>query len=91
MAQLSFTQQVASNVRAEMARSRTTQQSLARKIATSQQSLSRRLSGNQPFDTDELGSIAKALGVKVDSLVADAPRPGDSHQAAPEFSCPTTE
>ncbi|WP_372585141.1 helix-turn-helix domain-containing protein [Mycobacteroides abscessus] len=74
-----------------MARSRTTQQSLARKIATSQQSLSRRLSGNQPFDTDELGNIAKALGVKVDSLVADSPGPRHSRQAAPEFSCPTTE
>lgn len=54
---------VAAEVRAEMGRQQVTQVQLSRAIGMSQQSLSERLRGKTPFTTDDLDTIADALGV----------------------------
>jgi transcriptional regulator with XRE-family HTH domain len=61
-------QQVAENVRAEVARSGLSQTSLAATLGLKQQSLSRRLAGKTPFSVDEAFAIAGALGVPASEI-----------------------
>lgn len=60
-----FTKRVAAEVRAEMARQKVSQETLCLRIGMSQSTLSRRMTGEYPFDTTELATIAAALGVPV--------------------------
>lgn len=62
-------QGVAGAIRAEMARSRTTQTTIARTLGITQQSVSRRLTGEVAFDVDELHAVADLLGVPVADLL----------------------
>ena len=62
-------QRVADNVRAEVARRKVSQTSLAQLVGIRQQALSRRLNGNTPFRIDELFAIAEALDTTVSELV----------------------
>lgn len=64
-----FTERVASNIRAELARRQLSQADLATALRTTQQTISRRMTGAVPFDTDELEVIAEFLGVPVDALI----------------------
>jgi transcriptional regulator with XRE-family HTH domain len=64
----SYRQQVAGNVRAEMARVQMTQKTLGARLGISQPALSRRLTGEQAFDTDELLKVAEILGVAIGVL-----------------------
>lgn len=68
----SFTQRVAEAVRAEAARRRVPQRSIAEALGTSQQSVSRRMSGETPFDVEEIHSLAESFGVSFASLIPDA-------------------
>lgn len=60
-----FTRRVAAEVRAELARQKVSQEVLCGRIGMSQSTLSRRITGEYPFDTTELATIADALGVPV--------------------------
>jgi transcriptional regulator with XRE-family HTH domain len=57
-----FGDEVAANVRAEMARQRVTQQDLIERTGWSQPRISRRLTGAVAFDVAELAIVARALG-----------------------------
>lgn len=61
----------ASAIRAEMARSNTTQHDVARRLGISQAAVSRRLRGEIPFDADELIALADMLGVTIASLFGE--------------------
>jgi transcriptional regulator with XRE-family HTH domain len=63
---------VAANVRAEMGRTRRTQAALAEDVGMTQQALSRRLAAQTPFTVEELGRVAVALGVPLNSLIVEA-------------------
>ncbi len=67
------TAQAGANVRAEMARRRISQQTLADTIGLSQAGLSKRLNGHVPWDVNELAAAAAALGVHLHALVGDRP------------------
>ena len=56
---------IAANVRAEVARTRTSQTALAAILNLSQSSISMRLRGATPFSAHELATIATHLGVPV--------------------------
>lgn len=66
---------VAAEVRAEMARQRLSQQSLADRLGWSQQRLSRRIMADGgkyplvPFDVEELAQVAEVLGVPITQLM----------------------
>ena len=62
---------VAANIKAQMARTATTQQILADALHLSQTAISRRLSGHVCFTIDELVAIAAVLGVPVVDLLED--------------------
>lgn len=64
-----FSQAVAAEVRAEMARQHKSQVALAEVLNVSQPTASRRLQGKQPFDMDELPVIAAWLGVQVEAFI----------------------
>lgn len=61
----SYSERVAAEVRAEMARQRRTQGDIAAALGWSQQFLSRRLTGDQPFALDEIEALASELGVPI--------------------------
>ena len=63
---------VATEVRAEMARQRVTQQQIADVLGISQPQVSMRLRAEIPFGVDELGMVADALGVPVTNFLATA-------------------
>jgi transcriptional regulator with XRE-family HTH domain len=65
---MTTTQQVAANVRAEMARSGLSQASLGTDLGLKQQSLSRRLAGRTPFSVDEAFAVADLLGVPASEI-----------------------
>ena len=69
---LTRTAQVAANIRAELARQRVSQRSLAVGLGMSPAALSNRLSGATPIDVNELGAIADALGVSASALLGVA-------------------
>jgi transcriptional regulator with XRE-family HTH domain len=58
-----LTEQVAAEVRAQMARVRITQTQLAESLGLTQSSISKRLRGVVAFNTDELQIVAGVLGV----------------------------
>lgn len=64
-----FNEFVASEIRAEMARQRRSQQELARALGWTQPFISRRLTGSVALSTDEIERIAEVLSVPVDQLV----------------------
>lgn len=64
---------VAANIRAELARHRTSGSALARHLGIPQSAVSRRLNGHVAFDLDQLPAIAEFLGVPVAALLADPP------------------
>jgi len=64
-------QRVATEVRAEMARQRVSQDALAAAIGMSQAAVSRRLSGDIPFDVAELEDVATALRVPISQFLAE--------------------
>jgi len=64
-----YSQRVAAEVRAEMARQRRTQTDIGAAIGWSQQFLSRRLTGEQPFGIDEIEALAAELGVPLAKLM----------------------
>jgi transcriptional regulator with XRE-family HTH domain len=64
-------EQVAANVRAEMARHRVTQAQLATVLGLHQMSVSRRLNGEVPFDVNELVAVADYLGVDPAALLPE--------------------
>lgn len=70
--ELVHAQRVSAAVRAEMARTRTPQASLARALGITQQSVSRRLNGHTPFTLDEVVVAADLLGVDR-ALLLDPP------------------
>jgi len=63
---------VAATVRAEAARTKTSQAQLAELLGVSQAAVSRRLSGATPFELDELPPVAELLGVPVAALIGGA-------------------
>lgn len=66
----SYSERVAGEVRAEMARQRRTQGDIAAALGWSQQFLSRRLTGDQPFALDEIEALASELGVPITQFSA---------------------
>jgi transcriptional regulator with XRE-family HTH domain len=67
-----YNESVAAEVRAEMARQRRSQDSLASELGWTQATLSRRLIDEVAFSTDEIERIAGALGVPLSQLVTPA-------------------
>jgi transcriptional regulator with XRE-family HTH domain len=61
--------QVAATIRAEMARHKCRQQTIADALGLSVASVSRRLSGEQPFELDELATVAELFGLTVSDLI----------------------
>ena len=59
---------IAANVRAEVARTRTSQATLAAILNLSQPSISRRLHGATPFSAHELATIATHLDIPVNTF-----------------------
>lgn len=57
---------IGSNVKAEIARHRTTQAQIARVIGKTPMAVTRRVSGEIPFSAVELSAIADHLGVPVE-------------------------
>lgn len=68
----SHAERVAEEVRAAVARKRTTQGELAAALGLSQAAVSRRLVGLVPFDVSEIYVVAGVLGVPVSSLMPAA-------------------
>lgn len=67
-----FTDQVAANVRGELARRRLGQVQIAQALGISQAAVSRRLNGSVPLDVNELAVIARLLGVSAADLLPAA-------------------
>jgi len=65
-------QTVPGNVRAEMARRRITQATIASALGKTQQAVSARLNGKVAFDVDELATVAGVLGVDPADLLTPA-------------------
>jgi transcriptional regulator with XRE-family HTH domain len=65
---------VAEEIRALMGRRRVSQTRLAKVLGMSQPSLSNRLTGGQPFDVDELFTLAEYFGVEVTALFGTSPK-----------------
>ena len=66
------TAHVAANIRAEIARQRVSQRTLADRLGMSPAALSNRLTGMTPIDVNELSAIADVLGVDPASLLVVA-------------------
>lgn len=66
-------QRVGANVRAELARRKTSQAAIAVVLGMSQAAVSRRLNGTVPFGVDELSRVAATLDVPLSRLIQDAP------------------
>jgi hypothetical protein len=69
-------QWVAAEVRAEMARQRVSQQTLAGAVGISQAAISRRITGEVPFDVTELARVAEVLGVPAAQFLDAGKSPG---------------
>ncbi len=63
------TDRVAANIRAEIARQRLSQSTVAGAVAMSPAALSQRLTGKTPIDVNELERLAVALNVPAESLL----------------------
>lgn len=66
------TEVTGANVRAEMARRKVSQTTIAKHLDRSQTAISHRLSGRVPFDINELTAIAQLLDVPLAALLAGA-------------------
>ena len=66
-----YTESVAGEVRAHVARKNVSQREVAKAIGKSQAAAWRRLSGNYPFNVTELQAIADLLGVPVARFLPD--------------------
>lgn len=64
------TEATGANVRAEMARRKISQTTVAQHLGRSQTAISHRLNGRVPFDINELTAIAQLLGVPLSDLLA---------------------
>lgn len=69
---ISYSESVAAEIRAEIARQRRTQADVAEAIGWTQQYLSRRLTAQHPFSTDDIEAVARVLGVPLSKFVAVA-------------------
>ena len=67
---------IAAAVRAHLAVARMSDSALGRKIGMSQSKVSRRTNEEVPFDTDDLGRIANALGITIVELIQMPASPG---------------
>lgn len=69
--------QVAANVRAELARLNVPQVRVAQALGLTQQAVSQKLGGHRPFTLDDLEVIAPLVGMSADELVGGGrtPRP----------------
>jgi Cro/C1-type HTH DNA-binding domain len=65
---ITYNDSVASEVRAEMARQRVSQTTLAARLDWSQAFLSRRITGEVTWGADEIEAVANALGVPISQL-----------------------
>jgi transcriptional regulator with XRE-family HTH domain len=63
---------LAANVRAEMARQRIKQSTVAAHLGLAQPSVSKRLTGQVPFDVNQLTQLSALLGVSVARLLEQA-------------------
>ena len=75
---ISPTTQTGANIRAEMARRKVSQTTLAEHLGVSQTSISARLSGRTAFDINEIHAIAVFLGVPLSVLLPDTSQITDS-------------
>lgn len=73
---ISPAEQVAAQVRAELARVRLSGRELGRRTGVDYQYWQRRLSGVTPFNVVDLATIADLLGVPVSTLIAPLDSPG---------------
>jgi transcriptional regulator with XRE-family HTH domain len=62
---------VAANVRAELARHRISQTSVAKHLGVSRQNVAQRLNGNVDFRISELITIAELVGIPVTTFLTD--------------------
>lgn len=69
-------QQIAANIRAELARKRRNAKSLVRELGWSYSAAQRRTSGHTAFDTDELLAVAWLLDVPVATFFQGVNQPG---------------
>jgi len=65
-----YNMSVASEIRAEMARQRVSQTTLAKRLGWSQPFLSRRLCGEVAWDADTIEAVAGALDVPIGQFTA---------------------
>jgi predicted transcriptional regulator len=63
--------EIAANVRAELARGNHQHQAIGKLLALSRMAVHRRLTGQTPFRVDELTKVAAYLGVSVAELIGE--------------------
>lgn len=69
MPQTSYSQSVAAEVRAEMARQQKAGVDLAKHLGMKQSTLSRRLTGEIAFNLDQIAAVAEWLEVEIERFV----------------------
>ena len=69
--EITVTERVSANVRAEIARKRLTQTEMAKALGMTQQMLSRRVNGYVEFSVNELVALATLLGTTTEHLLRD--------------------
>lgn len=67
---MTYNESVAAEVRAEMARQRMTQRTLAARLGWDQRMLSRRLTSGVPFSTRDIEQLADALAIPLSALTS---------------------
>jgi len=67
---------IATEVRAQLARNRVSVREAARRLGWGQTVLNRRVVGERAFDADELGQLARLLGVPIERFFPDDLRSG---------------
>lgn len=65
----SLNQQLATEIRVQLARKNLQQNALARMCGWTPSSLSRRMTGEIPFSTEDIETIAKELGLEPEKLM----------------------
>jgi transcriptional regulator with XRE-family HTH domain len=71
---VTYSDSVAAELRAEIARQRRTQGELALALGWTQQYLSRRLTGKTPLSVDDVEGLARVLGIPLSEFVVTRPR-----------------
>ena len=66
------TDRVAANIRAEMARQRLSQSTVAGAVGMSPAAMSQRLTGKTPIDVNELVRLAAVLDIPAESLLRES-------------------